>query len=98
MALARWLGFGLVVVAACGTARLIHQDQEGGIIQLDGDRGQALNDAALMMTQQCGPGNFHLLSQGEEPIGTTTTSDGSAQEVRPVVAWRIHYVCGRNGP
>jgi len=89
-----WLG--LAVAAGCGTARMIHQDQEGGIIQLDGNRDEAVRDAVQLMAQQCGANNFHLVSQGDEPVGTSMTSsrDGSNSEVRPVMAWRIHYECG----
>nr|HEX4318684.1 hypothetical protein [Kofleriaceae bacterium] len=96
MGRAAWL---LLALAACGTARLIHQDQEGGIIQLDGDRTSAMNEAATLMMQQCGAGNFHLISQGEEPVGGTETVPGigSQRETRPLVAWRIHYVCGLAG-
>lgn len=87
-----------LALCACGSARLIHQDQEGGIIQLDGDRTSAMNEAAQVMMQQCGAGNFHLISQGEEPVGTETVPGvGSQRETRPLVAWRIHYACGLVG-
>jgi hypothetical protein len=79
----------VVLAAACGSARLIHQDQEGGVIQLEGDRSQAMSEAVSLMTLQCGSGNFHLMSQGEEPDGV-----GSANITGPLVAWRIHYACG----
>jgi|ERR1700733_10737896 hypothetical protein len=91
-----WFGFA-VAAGGCGTARMIHQDQEGGVIQLDGDRDNAIRNAVELMALQCGANNFHLVSQGDEPVGTsltTTSRDGSASEVRPVMAWRIHYLCG----
>src|SRR5580704_7508984 len=89
----------VVVAAACGSARLIHQDQEGGVIQLDGNRDEAMRDAVQLMTLQCGPSNFHLVSQGEEPGGTGAQTDGNGGRSAntPVVAWRIHYVCGAAG-
>ncbi|HEX2686420.1 MAG TPA: hypothetical protein VHN14_07370 [Kofleriaceae bacterium] len=62
----------LVALAACGTARVIHQDQVGGVIELQGDHGKAMEQASQEMATHCGANNFTVVSQGEEAIGTDT--------------------------
>jgi hypothetical protein len=69
----RKLSVGLVLVlAACGSAKVITRTQTGGIIQLDGDRGKAQEQANGMMNSHCGPGNWTVTQEGEEAIGTDT--------------------------
>jgi hypothetical protein len=60
----------LLALAACGAARVIHQDQTGGVIELQGDQAHAMDDATHQMAAHCGAKNFTVVSQGEEPIGT----------------------------
>lgn len=62
----------MVTLAACGTARVIHRDQIGGVIELNGDRGKAMEQANQEMATQCGPNNFTVVQEGEEAIGTDT--------------------------
>jgi hypothetical protein len=62
----------LLALGACGTARLIHRDQAGGVLELEGDRGKAMEQANQEMAQQCGPNNFTIMQEGEEPVGTDT--------------------------
>ena len=61
----------LASLAACGTARVIQRTQVGGIIELNGDRGKAMEQANQEMAMHCGP-NFTVIQEGEEPIGTDT--------------------------
>lgn len=61
-----------VALAACGTARVIHRDQVGGVIELQGDRGKAMEQANQEMAAHCGPNNFTITQEGEEAIGTDT--------------------------
>jgi len=64
----------LMTLAACGTARVIHRDQVGGVIELQGDRGKAMEQASQEMSAHCGPNNFTIVQEGEEAIGTDTFS------------------------
>lgn len=62
----------LMTLVACGAARVIHQDQTGGVIELQGDHGKAMEQASQEMATHCGANNFTVMSQGEEAIGTDT--------------------------
>ncbi len=64
----------IMTLAACGTARVIHRDQVGGVIELQGDRGKAMEQASQEMAAHCGPNNFTIVQEGEEAIGTDTFS------------------------
>jgi len=78
----RKLSLGLIVaLAACGSARVIQRTQVGGVIELQGDRGKAMEQAQQEMTAHCGPNNYTIVQEGEEAIGTDTYSreDTSAQ-------------------
>jgi hypothetical protein len=80
----RKLSIGLVVaLAACGSARVIQRTEGGGTLELQGDRGKAMEDANSQMAAHCGgPGTYRVVQEGEEAIGTDTytredTSAGS---------------------
>jgi predicted phage gp36 major capsid-like protein len=62
----------IMTLAACGTARVIHRDQVGGVIELNGDRGKAMEQANQEMAAHCGPNNFTVVQEGEEAVGTDT--------------------------
>lgn len=62
----------IMTLAACGTARVIHRDQIGGVIELQGDPGKAMEQANQEMAAHCGPNNFTIVQEGEEAIGTDT--------------------------
>ena len=64
----------LTLLAACGSAKVIQRTQTGGIIQLEGDRGKAMEQANQEMSAHCGPGNFTIVQEGEEAIGTDTVA------------------------
>ena len=71
----RKVTLGLVLaLAACGSARVIQRTQTGGVIELQGDRGKAMEQANSEMASHCGPGNFDITQEGEEAIGTGTYS------------------------
>jgi hypothetical protein len=62
----------LMTLAACGAARVIQRTQVGGVIELQGDRGKAMEQANQEMAAHCGPGNFIVESEGEEVVGQDT--------------------------
>src|SRR3569623_2069604 len=62
----------IMALAACGSARLIQQTPQGGTLELQGDRGKAMEDAQNQMAAQCGPNNYTIVQQGEEAVGTAT--------------------------
>lgn len=69
----RKLSVGLVLVlAACGSAKVIQRTQTGGVIELDGDKGKAMEQANGEMSRHCGPGNYTITQEGEEAVGTDT--------------------------
>jgi hypothetical protein len=69
----RKLSLGLfIALAACGSAKVIQRTQTGGIIELNGDRGKAMEQANDEMARHCGPNNFTITQEGEEAIGTDT--------------------------
>ena len=77
----RNLTLGLVVaLAACGSARVISRTQAGGVIELQGDRGKAMEQANQEMSAHCGPGNFTITQEGEEVIGTDTVATEDTAE------------------
>ena len=71
----RKLSLGLILaLAACGSARVIQRTQAGGVIELNGDRGKAMEQANQEMAAHCGPNNYTIVQEGEEAIGTDTYS------------------------
>ena len=76
------LGLILALAAGCGSARVIQRTQAGGVIELQGDRGKAMEQANQEMASHCGPNNYTIVQEGEEAVGTDTytredTSAGS---------------------
>lgn len=72
-----------VVLAACGSARVIQRNQSGGVIELSGDRGKAMEQANQEMAAHCGPNNYQITQEGEEAIGTDTVmQEDTAQDSR----------------
>lgn len=68
------LGLIVVLAAACGSARVLQRTQTGGVIELSGDRGKAMEQANADMASHCGPNNFTIVQEGEEAVGTDTYS------------------------
>jgi hypothetical protein len=104
------LGLSALVLVACGSARVVQRTQYGGVIALQGDRGKAMEGAHGEMAQHCGPGNYTIVQEGEEVVGTVTeygertdhdrrgSSTGGASETTNKTEWRIHYQCGGGPP
>lgn len=78
----RKLSLGLfIVLGACGSARVIQRNQNGGVIELSGDRGKAMEQANSEMSSHCGPNNYQVVQEGEEAVGTDTfTREDTAQD------------------
>src|SRR5512146_3052640 len=71
----RKVSLGLILaLSACGSARVIQRTQTGGVIELQGDRGKAMEQANQEMASHCGPNNYTIVQEGEEAIGTATYS------------------------
>jgi hypothetical protein len=72
----RKVSLGLVislgVLAGCGSARLISRNGGGGVLEIQGDPGKGMEDAHRQMAGHCGPNNYQIVQEGEEPIGTDT--------------------------
>jgi hypothetical protein len=64
----------VMTLAACGSARVLQRTQTGGVIELQGDRGKAMEQANQEMSAHCGPNNFTITQEGEEAIGTDTVA------------------------
>ena len=67
--------------------KLIQRTEGGGVIQLEGDRATAMDQANLAMVKHCGMAAYTITQEGEEAIESTS------EMVRPKVAWRVHYEC-----
>jgi hypothetical protein len=80
----RKASLGLILaLAACGSARVIQRTQAGGVIELQGDRGKAMEQANQEMSAHCGPNNYTIVQEGEEAIGTDTyTREDTAADSR----------------
>jgi hypothetical protein len=62
-----------LVLAACGNAKVIQRTEFGGVIELQGDRGKAMEQATQEMAAHCGgPGSWAVTQEGEEVIGQDT--------------------------
>ncbi len=70
----RKISVGLfLVLTACGSAKVIQRNQTGGVIELQGDRGKAMEQATAEMAAHCGgPGSWQVTQEGEEVIGQDT--------------------------
>ena len=70
----RKISVGLfLVLAACGSAKVIQRTETGGTIELQGDRGKAMEQANQEMAAHCGgPGSWRVVQEGEEVIGQDT--------------------------
>jgi hypothetical protein len=69
-----------VVLAACGSARVIQRTQTGGVIELSGDQGKAMEQANSEMAAHCGPNNFTIVQEGQEAVGTDTYTQQNTQD------------------
>ena len=99
-----------LLLAACGSARVVNRTQGGGVIALQGDRGKAMEQAHKEMAAHCGPGNYTIVQEGEVVVGKDTVAredqdtyehrDGTSstavasQSERDATEWRVSYQCG----
>ena len=86
----------------CGHARLVQRDPGGGVLELDGDHGKAIEQANQEMAKQCGPTSFTITQDGDEVISTDpapvtlpAASGRFARAERHAAAhahrvWRVH--------
>ena len=90
-----------ILVAACGSAHVIHRDQYGGVLQLDGNHEKAFEEATHMMAEHCGAHNFSIIKDGEETLGgipdTSAGSGSDTPHAPPVTVYRVTYECGIKG-
>ena len=73
-----------------GESKQIARTASGGVVELAGDRGAALEQANDQMAQHCGSNNYQITMEGEEAVGSDAIA---GQPVRIETAWRVHYVC-----
>ena len=84
--LPRGLIGAVLALAACGTARFVQKTPYGGVIELEGDRGKAWEQANEQMAAACP--NFIVVHEGyEQPEDARSGA----------TAYRVRYECG-NGP
>lgn len=100
------LAIGAVLLAACGSARVVQRTQYGGVVALEGDRGKAMEGAHREMAAHCGQGNYQIVQEGEEVVGQVTEYGEAtdydrrgevthgASETTNKTEWRVHYQCG----
>ena len=98
--------FAVALLAACGSARVVQQNQTGGVIALNGDPGKAMEAAHREMAAHCGPGNYRIVEKNEVVVGQDTvaradthehrdgTTTTAGQSTRDAVENRITYQCG----
>ena len=88
--LPRALTGAVLALVACGTARIVQKTPYGGVIELQGDRNKALEQANEEMAAACP--NFIVVRAGDELIEAAPPG-GSAATV-----YRVHYECGDSAP
>jgi len=71
----------LSLLAACGSARVVQRTPTGGVIELDGERANAMERAHQAMAANCAPRGYAIVKEGKEGV-------------EPDAAWRLHYQCG----
>jgi hypothetical protein len=77
----RKLSLALVVtLAACGSAQVIQRTQYGGTIELQGDKGKAMEQANQEMAAHCGANNYTIVQEGLEAVGTDTVVTQNTQD------------------
>jgi hypothetical protein len=80
----------VLALAACGSARFVQKTPYGGVIELQGDHGKAMEQANEEMVAACP--NFIVVREGYEPAADAPL-DGSGATV-----YRVRYQCGDGPP
>jgi hypothetical protein len=74
-----------------GQGKVIQRSRAGGVIELEGERGAAMEQAIKEMEAHCGPSAYVIVQEGEEAIADPDGGPG-----RMATAWRVHYQCTGN--
>lgn len=88
--LSRGLIGAVLAIAACGTARFVQKTPYGGVIELQGDHGKAMEQANEEMAATCP--DFIVLREGFEPVGDPPAGGAAA------TVYRVRYQCGDGPP
>jgi hypothetical protein len=92
----------VLLLAGCGTATVVWRTRASGVIELRGDRGRAMDEANNEMAGHCGPNNYTIVAEGQEPAGANTATSPGGTYTRSrttAMVWRVHYQCnGMGGP
>jgi hypothetical protein len=93
-----------VALAACGSARVVYQQGNTGVIELSGDTQKAMDQANDELATICGAHNASIAAQGYEntdtpvdrppPPGATTLATLGPDGPPPHKIWRIRFLCG----
>lgn len=70
-----------VSLAACSSARIVHDTRTGGTVAMRGPDGGAHKKAQALMRHKC-PSGYTVIEQGEVPYGETSQSYTSYQSPR----------------
>lgn len=62
---------------AVGQAKVWSQDQQGGILALEGDEGKAMEDAERQMSLHCGQGNYRIVKRYHVKVGSEQYSNSA---------------------
>lgn len=83
--IARFVSLAVVALslAACSSARIVHDTRTGGTVALRGPDGGAREKAEVLMNKKC-PGGYSVVEQREVPYGETGWAS-------------THYQQGRHG-
>ena len=77
----------MVVIATCallvacgGSARQIVRDEDGGLLALEGDSGQAHADAERQMTEHCGARGHRVIVDADVQVAEEETHERSVED------------------
>jgi hypothetical protein len=70
---------GCASAVSCGAARIVEITPTGGVVALQGDRDLAMPGARQAMDAQCGEGNYAIVRQWEQPVGTYATASSNVK-------------------
>jgi hypothetical protein len=76
----------ILLLAACGGARVIQMTPTGGVLELQGDRAKAMDSAAGQMDDKCGKDSWTIVDEAEEAVAPNKQ------------ATHIHFQCNGAAP
>ena len=74
---------GAAATPTTGELHVVGRTNNGGVLELRGDREGAMRDAMKDMAAHCGPNNYTIVQEGEEAV----------RGDRGRTAWLVHYQC-----